>query len=40
MAASSEDWSEWDATMADGLDTIPWKQVAERSTAYAVKRKK
>ena len=40
MASSSEDWSEWDATGADGLDTIPWKQVAERSTAYAAKRKK
>ena len=40
MASSSEDWSEWDATDADGLDTIPWKQVAERSTAYAAKRKK
>jgi antitoxin component of MazEF toxin-antitoxin module len=40
MASSSEDWSEWDATGADGLDTIPWKQVAERSTSYAAKRKK
>lgn len=24
MAASGEDWSEWDATLADGLDAIPW----------------
>ena len=40
MASSSEDWAEWDATDADGLATIPWKQVAERSTAYAAKRKK
>ena len=24
MAASGEDWSEWDGTLADGLDQIPW----------------
>jgi antitoxin component of MazEF toxin-antitoxin module len=24
MAASVEDWSEWDGTLADGLDQIPW----------------
>ncbi|MEA3211796.1 MAG: antitoxin MazE [Chthoniobacter sp.] len=24
MAASGEDWSEWDCTLADGLDEIPW----------------
>ena len=24
MAVASEDWSAWDATMADGLETIPW----------------
>ena len=40
MASSSEGWSEWEGTDADGLDTIPWKQVAERSAAYAAKRKK
>ena len=40
MAASNEDWSEWNSTDADGLDTTPWKQVAERSTAYVAKRKK
>ena len=40
MAASNEDWSEWNSTDADGLDTTPWKQVAERSASYAAKRKK
>jgi len=24
MAAANEDWSEWDSTLADGLDQIPW----------------
>jgi antitoxin component of MazEF toxin-antitoxin module len=24
MAASDEDWSEWDVTLADGIETIPW----------------
>jgi antitoxin component of MazEF toxin-antitoxin module len=40
MASSGEDWSAWNATDSDGLDTIPWKQVAERSPSYAAKRKK
>jgi antitoxin component of MazEF toxin-antitoxin module len=42
MAASREDWSEWEATVADGLDEIPWEsgpahRVAERKSKYAVK---
>jgi antitoxin component of MazEF toxin-antitoxin module len=24
MAAANEDWSEWDGTLADGLEQIPW----------------
>jgi antitoxin component of MazEF toxin-antitoxin module len=40
MASSREDWSEWVATDADGIDTVPWKQVAERKASYAAKRKK
>ena len=24
MANSKEDWSDWDCTVADGLDQIPW----------------
>jgi antitoxin component of MazEF toxin-antitoxin module len=24
MAASGEDWSEWDSTVTDGLETCPW----------------
>jgi antitoxin component of MazEF toxin-antitoxin module len=24
MAAEREDWSEWDASLADGVDSIPW----------------
>jgi antitoxin component of MazEF toxin-antitoxin module len=40
MVSSTEDWSEWETTDADGLDTVPWKKVAERSATYAAKRKK
>ncbi len=34
MAASAEDWSEWDASASDGIETVPWetpkaKRVAE-----------
>lgn len=25
MAASGEDWSDWESTVADGLDQIPWE---------------
>jgi hypothetical protein len=24
MAAEQEDWSEWDATLADGVEQIAW----------------
>src|SRR5205823_4212415 len=24
MAAVKEDWSEWDCTLADGLESVPW----------------
>ncbi len=39
MAASGEDWSDWDALSADGLDQIPWepgkaRRVAESRTRY------
>lgn len=45
MALSNEDWSEWDATLSDGLNLIPWdesaetKQVAEPRTTYKAKKK-
>ena len=26
MAAENEDWSDWDAVAADGLDDIPWEK--------------
>jgi hypothetical protein len=29
MAASDEDWSEWDVTLADGLERVPWERVTE-----------
>ena len=42
MAARAEDWSEWDATAADGLESVPWRArpaaVAERNAAYRTKR--
>ncbi len=36
MAASSEEWSEWDETVADGLADIPWgvAGVAEKGGNY------
>lgn len=39
MAASTEDWSDWDAAAADGLDDIPWEtaRVAERQNVYKTK---
>lgn len=40
MASGNENWSEWRATDADGLDTIPWNRVAERPVVYRAKRKK
>ena len=43
MTASDEDWSEWDCTLADGLEEIPWEPapagVNERAATSRVKRK-
>ena len=42
MAAEAEDWSEWDATAADGLDDLPWdspRRVAEPKPAYGPRRR-
>lgn len=43
MAASPEDWSAWDTTVADGLAEVPWEaeadRVAERPSAYRAKRR-
>ena len=43
MAEASEDWSEWDATAADGLDAVPWsttrkRRVAEPAPAYKARK--
>ena len=32
MAASEEDWSEWDTMTADGIETIPWDADSEHTT--------
>ena len=45
MAAAAEDWSEWDATAADGLDAVPWdearaRRVAEPARKYGLRRKR
>jgi mRNA interferase MazF len=42
MAGAGEDWSEWDAVDADGLETIPWekskeRKVGEKRSKYGVK---
>jgi len=44
MAASSEDWSEWDSAVSDGLEHVPWearaqRAVEERPTRYGTKRR-
>ena len=33
MAASPEDWSDWDATRSDGLDQLPWEGGRKSSAA-------
>ena len=33
MAAAEEDWSDWDAAAADGLDDIPWNPAQTPHTA-------
>ncbi len=43
MAVAGEDWSEWDETDADGLDSAPWEaakgaRVGERRSPYGSKR--
>jgi|SRR5579884_234422 len=45
MAASEESWAEWDATLADGLDTVLWdagqpRRVAERKGEYKPPRRR
>lgn len=30
MAASDEDWSEWDVTLGDGLDALKWEPARPR----------
>ncbi len=45
MAATSEDWSEWDATLAAGLDRIPWEtgrpqRVTQPDPKYPPRRRK
>jgi antitoxin MazE len=33
MVAAKEDWSDWDCTLADGLQDIPWEYAQEKSCA-------
>jgi len=42
MAAAAEDWSDWEAAAADGLDDIPWEKVrvAEGRDGYKTKSNK
>src|SRR5205814_7994588 len=39
MAASDEDWSEWDATVADGLESCPWDEPSSRTAQKPLKRR-
>ncbi len=40
MAAAAEEWRDWDALAADGLDDLPFKpaRVAERGPGYAARK--
>jgi antitoxin MazE len=45
MSAEPEDWSDWDTTLADGLDETPWepvkaKRVAASRQSYPAKTKR
>ena len=44
MAASTEDWTDWDKTAADGLEDVPWSaprgRVSESRGRYRVRRKR
>lgn len=37
MAAAGEDWSAWEATVADGLEQIPWEGPAPKVTRARAK---
>ena len=39
MAAAGEDWSEWDVTLADGLDEIPWDVEKPKKKKKTLRRK-
>ncbi len=38
MAAAAEDWSGWDTTTGDGLDTVPWSLSRQRRVAEPAKK--
>lgn len=38
MASSGEDWSEWETTVADGLEQIPWKAAPGAPTCQPKKK--
>jgi len=40
MAAASEDWSEWDAVVADGLDGVRWQMGEAKNNVYLAAKKK
>jgi antitoxin component of MazEF toxin-antitoxin module len=45
MCAEPEDWRDWDTTLADGLDEIPWepvkaKRLSESKQSYPAKTKR
>lgn len=38
MSAEAEDWSDWDTTLADGLDEIPWEPAGAKRVAESTRR--
>lgn len=37
MMSEAEDWSDWDTTLADGFDEIPWEPVKAQRVAEPVR---
>ncbi|MEO5590891.1 MAG: AbrB/MazE/SpoVT family DNA-binding domain-containing protein [Gemmatimonadaceae bacterium] len=38
MARTREDWKEWDDSLADGLETIPWHDEPPRGVAEPIRK--
>jgi hypothetical protein len=39
MGEAMEDWAAWDATAADGLDSVPWSSVEKKPRRVGEKKR-